>query len=85
MDSEVVVESGSRGTLSWVVTVKLTDVDALRRLAAQAQPGEAESKAGSLAVAWQHAVDPFEPLRSIPGIAWRPGEVNVRHVPRRNR
>jgi hypothetical protein len=85
MDSEVVAGSGNRGTLTWAVTVKLVDVDALRRLASQAYPEEARMIEERLAVAWQHAADPFAPLRSIAGVAWRPGQVDVQHLPRRRR
>jgi len=81
VDSEVVAESVDRGTVSWTATVKLTNVDALRRLAAEAHPGEAGVIADSLAVAWQLAADPFAPLRSIPGTAWRPGQIDVEHLP----
>lgn len=83
VESEVAARSDDVGTLSWTVTVKLADVRELRRLAAQAHPGEAAAIEDSLAVAWQHAADPFAPLRSIPGIAWRPGQVEVCHVSRR--
>jgi len=79
--SDVVAESVDRGTVTWTVTVKLTDVDELRRLAAEAQPGAAGLIADSLAVAWQCAADPFAPLHSIPGIAWRPGPFDVEHLP----
>ena len=81
VDSEVVAESVDRGTVTWTVTVKLTDVDELRRLAAEAHPDAAGLIADSLAVAWQRAADPFAPLRSIPGTAWRPGRVDVEHLP----
>jgi hypothetical protein len=81
VDSEVVAESVDRGTVSWTVTVKLTDVGELRRLAAEAHPGEAGLIADSLAVAWRLAADPFAPLRSIPGTAWRPGQIDVEHLP----
>jgi hypothetical protein len=80
VDSEVVAESADRGTVTWTVTVKLTDVDELRRLAAQAHPEEAGLIAQSLTVAWQRAADPFAPLRSIPGTVWRPGQVDVEHL-----
>lgn len=70
-------------TVTWTVTVKLTDVDELRRLAAGAHPDAAGLIADSLAVAWQRAADPFAPLASIPGIAWRPGQVDVEHLPTR--
>ena len=85
VDGEVVAKSVDRATVTWTVTVKLTDVDELRRLAAEAHPDEAGLIADSLAVAWQHAADPFAPLRSIPGIAWRAGGVDVEHLPRRGR
>ena len=71
------------GTVTWTVTVKLTDVDELRRLATEAHPDAAGLIADSLAVAWQRAADPFAPLRSIPGTAWRPGQVDVEHLPAR--
>lgn len=80
--SEVQAESVDRGRITWTVTVKLIDVQQLRRLAAQAHPAEAVLIADSLAVAWQRAADPFAPLRSIPGIAWQPGHVEVQHMPR---
>lgn len=83
VDSEVVAESVDRGTVTWKVTVKLTDVDELRRLAVEAHPEEAGLIADSLAVAWRCAADPFAPLRSIPGTAWRPGHVDVEHLPAR--
>lgn len=79
--SEVVGESPDRGTATWTVTVKLTDVDRLRRLATQAHPDEGALIAESLAAAWERAADPFAPLRSIPGIAWRPVKVVVEHLP----
>jgi len=83
VECEVVGESADRGTATWTVTVKLTDVDRLRRLASQAHPDEAALITDSLAVAWQVAADPFAPLRSIPGIAWRPVKVDVEHLPAR--
>ena len=83
LDSEVVAESVDRGTVTWTVTVKLTDVDELRRLAGEAHPDAAALIADSLAAAWQCAADPFAPLRSIPGTAWRPGQVHVKHLPAR--
>ncbi len=85
VDSAAIAESDDRGILTWTVMVKLTDVKELRRLAAQAHPEESELIAASMAVAWQHAADTFVPVRSIPGIAWRPGQVEVHHVPRRAR
>jgi hypothetical protein len=83
VDSEVVAESVDRGTVTWTVTVKLTDVGELRRLAAKAHPEEAVSIADSLAVAWHRAADPFAPLLSIPGTAWQPGQVEVKRLPAR--
>ena len=82
-DSEVVAESVDRGTVTWTVTVKLTDVDELRRLAAEAHPDAAGLIADDVALAWQRAADPFGPQRSIPGTAWRPGQVDVKHLPAR--
>lgn len=82
-DSEVVAESVDRGTVTWTVTVKLTDVNELRRLAAEAHPDAEGLIADNVAVAWQCAADPFAPLRSIPGTAWRPGQVDVEHLPAR--
>ena len=79
--SEVEAESIDRGTVTW--TVKLTDVEGLCRLAAEAHPGGAAAIADSLAVAWQRAADPFAPLRSISGIVWRPGPVDIEHLPAR--
>lgn len=80
MEIEVEPESEDRGSLAWTVTVTLTDVHELRRLAAEANTKEAGLIADSLAAAWQFAADPYAPLRSIPGIAWRPGGVEVRPV-----
>jgi hypothetical protein len=82
-ECEVVGEPADRGTATWTVTVKLTDVDRLRGLATQAHPDEAALITDSLAVAWQRAADPFKPLRSIPGITWRPVNVDVEHLPAR--
>lgn len=82
-DCQVAAESADRCTLTWSVSVRLKDVDALRRLAAQAKPVEAAAIADSLAVAWQHAADPYAPLRSIPGISWQPASVEVEHLPAR--
>lgn len=81
VESEVVTGSVAGGTVSWTVMAKLTSVGELRRFASEAHPEEAESIADSLAVAWRLAADPFEPLRSIPGITWRPRQIDVEHVP----
>jgi len=84
-DIGVEPDTDDRGTLAWTVTVKLTDIRTLRRLAAQAHPDQASSIADSLAAAWQYAADPFAPLHAIPAIAWRPGSVTVQHVPEKSR
>jgi hypothetical protein len=76
-DIEVEPETDNRGTLAWTVTVKLTDVRTLRRLAAQAHPDQAASIEDSLAAAWQYAADPFAPLHAIPATVWKPGSVTV--------
>lgn len=83
--SSVTPETSDRGTITWTVTVKLTDVQLLRRLATRAQPADADLIASSLAVAWQRAADSFAPLRSIPGISWRPVSVDIAPVPARKR
>lgn len=81
VESEAKGDSVDHGTATWGVTVKLTDVEALRRLAVRASPGEATEISASLPVAWPRACDPFAPLRSITGITWRPGRVGVEHCP----
>jgi hypothetical protein len=81
VESEAKGDSVDHGTATWRVTAKLTDVDALRRLAARASPDEAAEISTSLAVAWQRASDPFAPLRAIDGITWRPRRVVVEHLP----
>ena len=83
VDSEVAADSVDRGTATWRATVKLTNVDALRRLAARAHPEESALISDSLAVALQRVTDPFEALRGIPGIVWQPGMVVVEHLPAR--
>lgn len=85
LDTEVTPETDDRCELSWTVTVTLTDVAALRRIAIRAHPDAAALIRDSLAVAWQHAADPYAPLRSIPGISWQPKQVAVHHLPRRAR
>jgi hypothetical protein len=85
VDIDVVPESDDRGTLTWTVTVKLTDVHTLSRLAAEAYPVEAGLIAESLAAAWQFAADPFAPLHSISGIAWQPGPVGLHPVSQKTR
>lgn len=80
-ESDVAAETPDRGTVTWTTICKLTNVQLLRRIATRAHPADADLIAGSLAIAWQRAADPFAPLRSIPGISWRPGPVEVEHVP----
>ncbi len=83
---EVVVEDEAEvaGTLRWEVTFKLRNVDALRQLAVTAAPQEAGPIAEDFAVAWAHAIDPFAPIRSVPGIDWQPGTVGLAHQPARS-
>lgn len=83
VEAEVLEDEGDRGKLRWTVSVKLRNVDELRRLAVESCSEDAESIADSFAVAWQRAVDPFAPIRAIPGIDWQPGTVDVTHVPAR--
>lgn len=83
--TELVVESGVAGTVTWSTTVVLRDVAALRRIAVTAHPDEATAIAASLAAAWRCAVDLFAPVRAIPGITWDPGPVEFHHVPARDR
>lgn len=83
VDSEVAPDSADRGTATWRATVKFTDVDVLRRLAARAHPEESALISDSLAFALRRATDPFEVLRGIPGIVWQPGTVVVEHLPAR--
>ena len=85
MDARVEADSAERGTLTWTVKIKLTDVAQLRRLATHACPEESDLVAESFAAAWQHAADPFAPIRDIPGITWQPAQVAVEHVPARSR
>lgn len=85
VDSAVTPEASDRGTIAWTVTVKLTNVQLLRRLATRTHPEDADLIANTLSVAWQRAADPFAPLRPIPGIEWRPVSVEVTHVPARKR
>lgn len=80
VESGVVAETDERGAATWTTTVKLTDVEQLRRIAAQAHPDAAALIAENVGIAWQYATDPFAPMRSIPGIAWQPGQVRVERV-----
>lgn len=85
-DAERSAEASSavRGTATWSVTAKLTNVHLLRRLATDSHPEDAELIADSLAAAWQRAADPYAPLRSIPGIEWQAASVDIQHVPARS-
>lgn len=83
VDSEVAADSADRGTATWRATVKLTDVDELRRLAARAYPEESALISDNLVVALARATDPFEALRGIPGIVWQPGTIVVEYLPAR--
>ena len=85
VESAVTSQAADRGTATWTITVKLTDVQVLRRLATRAHPADVDLIADSLAAAWLRAADPFAPLRSIPGIEWRPVSVDIEHVPARKR
>ncbi len=82
-DCEMVSESANRGIAKWSVTIKLRNVDQLRRVATEAHPDDAALIEESLAIAWQRAADPYAPLRSIPGITWQPRTVDVEHLPAR--
>lgn len=84
VETEVLDDEGDRGKLAWTVTLKLRNVQELRRLAVEACPGDAELIANSLAVAWQRAIDPFAPIRSVPGIEWQAGTVDLTLVPARS-
>jgi hypothetical protein len=81
--TEVAAESDAEGTVTWSSTVRLRDVPALRRIAVAAHPQESRAINESVAAAWQCAIDPFAPIRSVPGIRWQPGPVEIQHVPAR--
>lgn len=57
VEAEVIEDRGDEGTLRWAVTVKLRDVDRLRRLAVETGPDAADQIAENFAAAWQRAVD----------------------------
>lgn len=81
--TEVAPESDVEGTVRWSITVRLRDVSALRRIAVAAYPQESPAITESLVAAWQCAIDSFAPIRSVPGITWQPGAVEILHVPAR--
>lgn len=83
VETAVEDEQEAAGTLRWDVTFKLRNVAALRQLAAAAAPQEAGRIADDFAVAWSHAIDSFAPIRSVPGIDWQPGSVELAHQPAR--
>jgi hypothetical protein len=87
VETDLTGRTGDRCVVSWTVTVKLRDVAAFRDVAlARCPEGDAGVRAEigqSLATAWQWAADPYTPLRTIPGIAWTPVQVDVHHKPAR--
>lgn len=83
--SEVADKSSNRGVITWSSTVKLTHVERLRELASRTHPADGALIADDLEVAWNHAADPYAPIRWVPGIAWRPLTVAVEHLPARPR
>lgn len=83
--TEVGAVSDVEGTVTWSITVKLRDVSTLRRIAVIAHPEESHAITESLVTAWQCAIDPFAPIRAVPGITWQPGAVEIQHVPARAR
>jgi hypothetical protein len=87
IDYDTSEASPTRCRLRWKVMVKLRDVAAFRRIAHEANPDPAAAADidATIAAAWRHAVEPYAPLRAIPGITWRPVEVSVEHVPARRR
>ncbi|HET7388718.1 MAG TPA: hypothetical protein VFJ19_18860 [Nocardioidaceae bacterium] len=81
--TEVDAVTDVKGTVTWSITVRLRDVSGLRRIAVAAHPEESPAINESLVAAWQCAIDPFAPIRSVPGITWQPGAVEILHVPAR--
>jgi hypothetical protein len=82
--SKVEVEDSAEAGLRvrWAVMLKVQDVTAFRQLSLDAgpdaDPAEIEN---SIAAAWNHAAEPYAPLRRIPGISWTPVDVRVEHIP----
>jgi hypothetical protein len=79
----------SQVRVSWTVTVKISDVEAVRALARAACPdteqvARAEIDAG-FAAAWHWAADPCAPVADIPGATWTCVEVTVEQVLARTR
>lgn len=81
--SDVVEESGSGGVLSWSSTVTLTDVERLREAASRTHAADIALIEDDLTIAWNHAADPYAPIRSIPGVEWQPLTAEVEHLPAR--
>lgn len=81
--TETAAVSDVEGTVTWSITVRLRDVSALRQFAVAAHPEESPAITESLVAAWQCAIDPFAPIRAVPGITWQPGAVEILHVPAR--
>jgi hypothetical protein len=79
----------SQVRVSWTVTVKISDAEAVRELARVACPdteqdARAEIDAG-FAAAWHWAADPCTPVTDIPGVTWTCVEVAVEQVLARTR
>jgi len=89
VDIDIDLDAPTRCRARWTVAVKLRDVAAFRRVALASCPtapaADREEIDHSLAAAWQHAADPFGPLRHIPGITFTPVEVSVEHLHARPR
>jgi hypothetical protein len=89
IDIDIDLDAPTRCRARWTVTVKLRDVAAFRRVALASCPtapaADREEIDHSLSAAWQHAADPYAPLRHIPGITFTPVEVSVEHLHARPR
>ncbi len=75
--------------LSWTVRIKLHDIAALRARALAVCPHDNQARRReieqSFAAVWQWAVEPYLPLRGVPGIRWAPVNVVVTQVYARDR
>jgi hypothetical protein len=89
VDIDIDLAAPTRFQVRWSATVKLRDVAAFRAIALASCPtahaAAREEINHSLAAAWQHAADPYVPLRRIPGITFTPIEVSVEHLHARSR
>jgi hypothetical protein len=67
---EELSERANRAT--WYTTIKLGDVAAVRRFAAEQVPGEQPDNAAppSFPEVWNAAVDAYAPVRGLSGITW---------------